>query len=290
MTRLTILPEPPIHVDGGEERSPSIPLRAAVVAGGTVRAQRVHESLVMRIVPRITDDWYRGPLQQTRDAWYDVYWAFQGTCAHPVRTDLGAEAECSWYGAGGGAVMREYDDEMRWRESGQPHGTPPPVHCAWYNLALITSIGHPPLIPLAERLAAAPAAPEPNAATIRFLGGPEAARHWSETRRENLVAQDRSAGIYDWTAYAQTVAELYERESGTAPVLTPLQRLAAKGALRLRLLEELEFSATSLAALAHNARRTGGGDLTACAAYAGVPEATMDEWMPPLPGTAPAVP
>ncbi|MFC7331378.1 hypothetical protein [Marinactinospora rubrisoli] len=127
-----------------------------------------------------------------------------------------------------------------------------------HRIAHAVALPAPPVIPVEERLAAAP---EPclrgwTAGQIAVMGGEEAALDVVGSRQAAAIRDARTADIYDWDAaaagYLQRLAALPHRR------LDPGQRVAAARARLLRAERELTAARVSLDKRRANAARANG--------------------------------
>lgn len=112
----------------------------------------------------------------------------------------------------------------------------------------------PPVIPVQERLAAAPT-PTLQGWTeekIRVLGGPEKALEFVRRHQEGAIRDDRTPDIYGWEAAAATYTELLDQ---VVPLkLTAAQRVRVGRARVADAESELASAKASLIRLEANAR------------------------------------
>ena len=123
--------------------------------------------LTLTLTPRATDPWLGLPMARP-GAWYDLHWTRRETITG---------------------------------EDGLPE-------LRWVPVARAGALPAPPVLPLEIREAAVPPATL-NGLTeqqIALLGGPDKALQMVTQRRALAIRHDRSTDIYDWDAYADTVA------------------------------------------------------------------------------------
>ena len=113
----------------------------------------------------------------------------------------------------------------------------------------------PPVIPVEERLAAAP---EPTLEgwteeKIRFLGGPEKTLDYVRRHQETAIRHDRTVDIYDWEKAAQSYTELLDTIEPLK--LTADQRVHVARARLAVAQDEVASAKASLVKLSANARK-----------------------------------
>jgi hypothetical protein len=115
----------------------------------------------------------------------------------------------------------------------------------------------PPVIPVEQRLATAEPVDLDSVAEgqLRMYGGRDGVRQILESRRDAAIRQDRTVGIYDWTALAATVAAMIDELE--PPKLTPGQRAHGAAVRLLQTLQRVPAERESLAAHLRNTEEAG---------------------------------
>lgn len=243
-----------IYIDGGNERMPSVRLRAAVAALGP-HVQQAY-GLTWRVIPRFQEEWERADNQAD---WYETVWSIEVLCKHGdgVEEPL-CQRNTPWM------EMSPFDEYY---------------HVIWQDVSAPSTFRHPNKVPAAERMENL----EPvnvdvfTPEQIKLIGGRELAAQILEQRRELAITQDHSAEAFDWPEFAERLVLHYR--TLTPPTTTFTQRVKSGGVRLFKGLEEVRNAEKSLKARMANAIKAGEMTAEDCSLFTGVTPQDVERWI-----------